>query len=51
MVVVIVGEGAGQAGWRGGIRRPKASSTEIPPLGICWGNSEKELVQVGEAKF
>ena len=51
--MVIVGEGAGQAGWRGGIRRPKVSSTdkEIPPLGICRGNSEKELVRVGEAKF
>lgn len=43
----------GQAGWRGGILCPKVSSTdeETPPLGLCLGSSEKELVQSGEAKF
>lgn len=32
---------------------PKLSSIdrETPPPGLCWGSSEKELVQLAEAKF
>lgn len=53
MVVRMVGRGAGEASWRGGILCPKVSSTdkEAPPLDLCWESSEKELVQSGEAKF